>query len=716
MDFPGHFRRVFLQLNQQRVTGQLCDCVVSVGGQSFPAHRSILAACSSHFRALLLTPSSEEEEEEAVRGGTKPLVHGDPGPCVMELDQEVVTPEAFSALLEMIYTSTLKPVSSSSNVMDVLLAASHLHLNTVVKACKLHLSKHDFPTSPPKGWRSVLQQKEAPHSSPPTGDLSDGPSMQLGSLSPQHPQFSLSNYFMDAPLSNGVAGMEVSQSGGNLVDGPGEMNGGVGRKQSTMPLAGHKRTSPMYEDTLGGRKRKLLRGEHGERLPTVTRSTTTANSGRGPEEEEDEEEHPTADSLLLESRGEEEEAQEEKYEAAKWELEEMELPSQSDGDAGGVGVADGHPEAVVKVQVGEEKQEEENMVFVEVKRENLSVSSPEMDPMPDCPPSPEGGGCDGLPDVALGDGRMPAEGHCGDPEDHEEPILGEGLDSLSELAFSCFLNPSGESDMGALGVEEESLASLTAAAAAAEAVTEAQGVGLVGEPRDPSDPIDTGSGYTGPASDSSSSLVFPVTTVPLQQLLSTQAHTGFSDTHLLLHQPTQSSLGGFLTSVRPALLPTSSRGVGGGGCVTSGSPVFRRIAPKVAPAGSEADSDPSSSSGSGDRPALTRASMEVLSKCKKAAAEDHVLLVEGDKKPPSRLRADRSAMTPLVEYVALPICPCLLEFTKMAVFFILPKKALSHMPWVSGVRAHDTTTNRRAVARSNATVSSAVASVRTSGV
>jgi len=644
MDFPGHFRRVFLQLNQQRVTGQLCDCVVSVGGQSFPAHRSVLAACSSHFRALLLTPSSMEMEEEVGGGGTKPLAHGDPGPCVMELDQEVVTPEAFAALLDMIYTSTLKPVSSSSNVMDVLLAASHLHLNTVVKACKLHLSKHDFPTSPPKGWRSVLQQKEAPHSSPPTGGLSDVPSMQLGSLSPQHPQFSLSNYFTDAPLSNGEAGMDVSQSGGNLVDGPGEMNGGVGRKQNTAPFAGHKRTSPMYEDTPGGRKRKLLREVHGERLPSVTRSTTSANGGGGPEEEEEGgEEHPTADSLLPESRGEEEEeeAQEEKYEAAKWELEEMELPSQSDGDAGG---ADGHPEAVVKVRVGEEKQEEENMVFVEVKRENLSVSSPEMDPMPDCPPSPEGGGCGGLPDVALGDGRTPAEGHCADPEDGEEPILGEGLDSLSELAFSCFLNPSGESDMGALGVEEESLASLTAAAAAAEAVAaeavaEAQGLGLVGEPRDPSDPIDIGSGSTGPASDSSSSSssspVFPVTTVPLQQLLSTQAHAGLSDTRLLLHQPTQSSPGGFPTSVRPALLPTSStgktRGVGGGGCVTSGSPVFRRIAPKAA-AGSEADSDPSSSSGSGDRPALTRASVEVLSKCKKAAAEDHVLLVEGDKK------------------------------------------------------------------------------------
>lgn len=37
------------------------------------------------------------------------------------------------------------------------------------------------------------------------------------------------------------------------------------------------------------------------------------------------------------------------------------------------------------------------------------------------------------------------------------------------------------------------------------------------------------------------------------------------------------------------------------------------------------------------------------------------------------------------------LLPCLLEFTKTAVFFILLKKALSHSPRVSGVREQDTT-------------------------
>ncbi|CAL8355069.1 unnamed protein product [Merluccius merluccius] len=311
MDFPGHFKHLFQQLNQQRVQGQLfCDCVVSVGAHRYHAHRAVLAACSSHFRALLSSSSAEEEAGDEVPG-TKKTAHG----CVVVVvvDQEVVTPEAFSALLEMIYTSTLTP--GASNVMDVLLAASHLHLNAVVKACKLHLSKGDFPTSPPKGWRAPLPLTHS------CIKPSEAGSVQLGSVSPQHLQFSLGNCFLDASPSNREARMEVSQSGGNL-DAQGEMDdGSISRKQNTAAPAGHKRMSPVCEERVSGGKKKLLREDYRE---------CPANAGR-PEKE-----LYTADSLLPESRGEEEESQEEKYEATKRELEEMELPSQSDGDAGGV--------------------------------------------------------------------------------------------------------------------------------------------------------------------------------------------------------------------------------------------------------------------------------------------------------------------------------------------------------------------------------------------
>ncbi|KAK5866064.1 hypothetical protein PBY51_020281 [Eleginops maclovinus] len=128
MDFPGHFDQIFQQLNYQRVHGQLCDCVIVVGSRHFKAHRSVLAACSTHFRALFT------------------VAEGDASMNMIQLDSEVVTAEAFAALVDMMYTSTL--MLGESNVMDILLAASHLHLNNVVKACKHYLTTRTLPMSP----------------------------------------------------------------------------------------------------------------------------------------------------------------------------------------------------------------------------------------------------------------------------------------------------------------------------------------------------------------------------------------------------------------------------------------------------------------------------------------------------------------------------------------------------------------------------------------
>lgn len=127
MDFPGHFEQIFQQLNYQRIHGQMCDCVIVVGIRHFKAHRSVLAACSTHFRALFT------------------VADGDASMNMIQLDSEVVTAEAFAALVDMMYTSTL--MLGESNVMDILLAASHLHLNNVVKACKHYLTTRTLPMS-----------------------------------------------------------------------------------------------------------------------------------------------------------------------------------------------------------------------------------------------------------------------------------------------------------------------------------------------------------------------------------------------------------------------------------------------------------------------------------------------------------------------------------------------------------------------------------------
>ncbi|XP_070692376.1 zinc finger and BTB domain-containing protein 5-like [Pempheris klunzingeri] len=618
MDFPGHFLHIFKQLNHQRLHAQLCDCVVVVGGQSFQAHRSILAACSSHFRALL---SSTDNCDEIGGPGTDTGGGGGGGPSVMELDPEVVTPEAFSTLLDMIYTSTLS--LGASNVMDVLLAASHLHLNTVVKACKLHLSRKNFPASPPKGWRSMQQQQRQ-----------QCPSSQAE----RSVLLQQATSVMEEDTDMEEVGVEVSQSGG-VED---LMRRQVSGEEGAAPFLRHKRKS--QEDRLSGRKRscRLPEGNYKEGSPTVTRSTISAEEGG--------EELLSPDCLkttdgLWESPGQGEEEEEEKYEATKGESEEIQLPSQSDSSTGGAGVwekgGDTNGDSVVKVKVGEEGEDEGDetkMAMIEVKKENLSSYSPDLVPNNSPSPHPPQHCTDNLR-THLNDEKMatacPAEGDvsalqsqlCSDLQTDaqreagdlgEESVDGEGLESLSELAFSCFLNSSNEGVMGALE-EEDSLASLTAAATAAAAASDA------GEP---CQNLGETNASSAQSSDSSSSLVFPVTSVPLQQLLPTQG-SGFSETLIL--QPTQNSLAGFLNGIRPGLgLETSLIQPSRAGKVSAAT-TFRRIAPKVPP-GSETDPSSATAGDAADRPPLTRASEDVLSKCKKAAAEDHVLLVEGEKK------------------------------------------------------------------------------------
>lgn len=90
---------------------------------------------------------------------------------------QVVTAEAFAALVDMMYTSTL--MLGESNVMDILLAASHLHLNNVVKACKHYLTTRTLPMSPtadrPNHHRP--QQEQQRHGQPQVADLTSNHSL-----------------------------------------------------------------------------------------------------------------------------------------------------------------------------------------------------------------------------------------------------------------------------------------------------------------------------------------------------------------------------------------------------------------------------------------------------------------------------------------------------------------------------------------------------------
>uniref|UniRef100_A0A8C6UBN5 BTB domain-containing protein n=1 Tax=Neogobius melanostomus TaxID=47308 RepID=A0A8C6UBN5_9GOBI len=50
VDIPDFSNSVLTHLNQLRVQGRLCDIVVNVQGQSFRAHKVVLAASSPYFR------------------------------------------------------------------------------------------------------------------------------------------------------------------------------------------------------------------------------------------------------------------------------------------------------------------------------------------------------------------------------------------------------------------------------------------------------------------------------------------------------------------------------------------------------------------------------------------------------------------------------------------------------------------------------------------
>lgn len=89
---------------------------------------------------------------------------------------QVVTAEAFAALVDMMYTSTL--MLGESNVMDILLAASHLHLNNVVKACKHYLTTRTLPMSPAsdRSGHQCPQQEQQRHRQP-QADLAANPAL-----------------------------------------------------------------------------------------------------------------------------------------------------------------------------------------------------------------------------------------------------------------------------------------------------------------------------------------------------------------------------------------------------------------------------------------------------------------------------------------------------------------------------------------------------------
>ncbi|KAM8961240.1 zinc finger and BTB domain-containing protein 7C [Pelodytes ibericus] len=111
--FPNHSSDVLCGLNEQRHDGLLCDVILIVQDQEYRTHKSVLAACSKYFKKLFTTGSLVDQ------------------PYIYEID--FVKPDAFSAILEFAYTSTL--TITASNVKHILDAAEMLEIQCIINVC-----------------------------------------------------------------------------------------------------------------------------------------------------------------------------------------------------------------------------------------------------------------------------------------------------------------------------------------------------------------------------------------------------------------------------------------------------------------------------------------------------------------------------------------------------------------------------------------------------
>ena len=119
----GQFAEAFAKLEKLRINQQLCDIVVKVAGRRFHAHKVILITCCPYFEAMFLSGMAESKQTE--------------------VDLQGVEPDAFDAILKLLYTGQIRV--TTENVQSVLTAASIFQIEHLKTACAGFLKKQLAP-------------------------------------------------------------------------------------------------------------------------------------------------------------------------------------------------------------------------------------------------------------------------------------------------------------------------------------------------------------------------------------------------------------------------------------------------------------------------------------------------------------------------------------------------------------------------------------------
>ena len=115
MEMIGHSNVLLLKTAQFREEGVFTDVQLKVGETIFSAHRVVLAAYSNYFYAMFTTGMKESTQE------------------VIELKDESISSDVLKIIMDSIYTGDL--LVNEENVFEVLAAADHLQVTSVVQQC-----------------------------------------------------------------------------------------------------------------------------------------------------------------------------------------------------------------------------------------------------------------------------------------------------------------------------------------------------------------------------------------------------------------------------------------------------------------------------------------------------------------------------------------------------------------------------------------------------